>query len=202
MKRVYALLVNVTLLSSYGVAKTTTSKNSKIDAKYETNKNSVAIHKSTKLSDYKVQNGDTLFVIARKHHTTISEVESANSMEKGENLKIGRSLKVPVDTYFPEKTKKVTKIADYKVQNGDTLFIIARKHHTTISEVESANSMEKGESLKVGRSLKVPVDTYFPEKTKEVTKVASSKKASSHTVKSGDSLSQIAEQYSVTVDQL
>ncbi|MEA3490743.1 MAG: LysM peptidoglycan-binding domain-containing protein, partial [Campylobacterota bacterium] len=150
-----------------------------------------------------------------KHHTTIAEVESANSMEKGENLKVGRSLKVPVDTYFPERKsestkvasskktpQKSTKIADYKVQSGDTLFIIARKHHTTIAEVESANSMEKGENLKVGRSLKVPVDTYFPERKSESTKVASSKKTSPYTVKSGDTLSEIAELHSVTVAQL
>ncbi|MEA3490742.1 MAG: hypothetical protein U9R27_02450, partial [Campylobacterota bacterium] len=64
MKRVYALLVNVTLLSSYGVAKTSTSKNSKIDAKYETNKNSTAIYNRIKLADYKIENGDTLFIIA------------------------------------------------------------------------------------------------------------------------------------------
>jgi cell wall-associated NlpC family hydrolase len=178
-------------------------------------------------------------------------------MKKGENLNVGRALKVPTDTYFhdrknistqvasakkTEKTKvasvekakknkavsakksikaKNTKLTDYKIQSGDTLFMIARKHHTTIDEVLSANKMKKGENLKVGRALKVPTDTYFPDKKKsETVKLASvaktekkiiqkakkstspTKKAASYKVRKGDSFYSIAKKYDTTVNKL
>ena len=74
-----------------------------------------------------------------------------------------------------EAHKKVTK---YAVKNGDTLFKIARKHHTTVEEVRKENHLKKEQILKLGKVLKVPNNTYFPNKKKKVAKRSKSSKTS------------------------
>ncbi len=146
----------------------------------------VTAQAATKTVKHTIKNGETLYTIAHKNHTTIEEVRKVNGLKKGDNLKIGRVLKVPKDTYSPNKkkkiakktnTKKSTKSAKYAIKNGDTLFTIARKHHTTIEEVKKANGLKKGDTLKLGRVLKVPKNTYFPDKTKRIAKVTNTKKS-------------------------
>lgn len=104
-------------------------------------------------------------------------------------LKIGRVLKVPTNTYFPNKKmksrknedKKPVKIAKkskhkklakkvhskrsaksmkYVIKSGDTLSTIARKHHTTVAKIRKANGLKKGGVLKLGKALKIPGNVY------------------------------------------
>ena len=148
---------------------------------YFPNKKESIVKSKIKIASYTIQSGDTLYSIAHQHHTTIAEVQKSNQLKKGEVLKLGRTLSVPTDTYFPGKTisnikiaksKKVKKkeIVTYTIKRGDTLFSIARKHHTTIAEVEKSNKLTQGEVLKLGRVLTVPKDTYFSKKIKIATK--------------------------------
>ena len=135
---------------------------------------------SAKIIKHTIKNGETLYVIAHANHTTIEEVRKANGLKKGERLKLGRVLKVPKNTYFPNKNNKKisSKIIKHKIKNGETLYSIAHANHTTIEEVRKANGFKKGERLKLGRVLKVPKNTYFPNKkknTKKFTKKASKK---------------------------
>ncbi len=159
---------------------------------------------ASKTVKHTIKSGETLYTIAHKNHTTIEEVRKANGLKKGEILKLGRVLKVPKNTYFPGKkkntkvakaakksktlkvaqksqkkrtqVKRSAKTAKYAIKNGDTLFTIARKHHTTIEEVKKANGLKQGEILKLGRVLKVPRNTYFPGKKKNIKVAAKAKK--------------------------
>ena len=174
----------------------------------------VTAQAATKTVKHTIKNGETLYTIAKKNHTTIEEVRKANGLKKGDTLKLGRVLKVPTNTYFPNKkkkiakktnTKKSAKLAKYAIKNGDTLFTIARKHHTTIEEVKKANGLKKGETLKLGRVLKVPKNTYFPNKKKKVAKKTNTKKSTKsakYTIKSGDTLSTIARKHHTTTAKM
>ena len=206
----------------------------------------VTAQAATKTVKHTIKNGETLYTIAKKNHTTIEEVRKANGLKKGDTLKLGRVLKVPKNTYFPDKKKKVAKVtkkknkklakktnkksnikkssksAKYTIKNGDTLFTIARKHHTTIEEVKKANSLKKGETLKLGRVLKVPKNTYFPDKKKRIatkvskksknqrivqktnkkTNIKRSAKSAKYTIKSGDTLFTIARKHHTTIEKM
>ena len=70
-------------------------------------------------------------------------------------------LAISATTIQAKRTK--VKFTDYKVQSGDTLFLIAKKHHTTTEEVRNTNKLEKDQLIRVGQELRVPTDTYFPE---------------------------------------
>jgi len=207
----------------------------------------VTAQAATKTVKHTIKNGETLYAIAKKNHTTIEEVRKENGLKKGDTLKLGRVLKVPKNTYFPDKKKKVAKVskksknkrivqktnkktnikkssksAKYAIKNGDTLFTIARKHHTTIEEVKKANGLKKGETLKLGRVLKVPKNTYYPDKKKRIatkvtkksknqrivqktnkkTNIKRSAKSVKYTIKSGDTLSTIARKHHTTTEKM
>ncbi len=111
-------------------------------------------HAATETIKYKVKSGDSLYNIAKKNHTTVAKVRQANGIKIGEVLKIGKVLKVPTSK---KSTKKQSiKLSKYRIKKGDTLFDIAKKHHTTISKLTKNNNMKKGDTLKLGRIIKVP----------------------------------------------
>jgi cell wall-associated NlpC family hydrolase len=69
---------------------------------------------ATKVVKHKIKSGETLYAIAHKHHSTIEEVRKLNSIKRGETLKVGRVVKVPANTYLPNKKKKVVKTKKVK----------------------------------------------------------------------------------------
>ncbi|SFV57037.1 Invasion associated protein p60 [hydrothermal vent metagenome] len=170
-----------------------------------------SVKATQKFINHTVKNGEILYTIAHANHTTIEEVREANGLKEGEILKIGRVLKVPQDTYFPEKKKSVKatqKFVNHTVKNGEILYTIAHANHTTIEEVREANGLKEGEILKIGRVLKVPQNTYFPHREKKVKTAAKKvkKKAIHHFVKyrikRGETLYSIAHANHTTIAEV
>lgn len=165
-----------------------------------------------KFANYVVEPGDTLFIIARKYHTTTEEVRQSNGLAKNELIRVGQQLRVPTDTYFPSKkssakAKKAPEkgIAEYTVEAGDTLFIIARKHHTTIREVREANEMKPNALIRIGQQLKVPQNTYFPERKKsELTEKegVAKKGKTTYIIERGDTVFTVAKKHHTTVKEV
>ena len=67
----------------------------------------VTSHAATKTVKHTIKKGETLYSVPHKNHTTIEEVRKANGLKKGDNLKIGRVLKVPRNTYNSKTKKKI-----------------------------------------------------------------------------------------------
>ncbi len=176
----------------------------------------------TRIKEYTVQSGDTLFTIARKHHTTTEEVRKSNSLERDQLIRIGQLLRVPTNTYFPKpsanhaqtKKQKVSRKSNkrakkgkvsYIIAKGDTLFIIARKHHTTTQEVREANGMERNALIRVGQVITVPINTYFPDsdtKQKKIAQKTVKKGKVTYTIAKGDTLFTIARKHHTTTKEL
>jgi len=137
--------------------------------------------------DYKVKSGDTLSAIAVKNSTTVSSIREANSMKKGDTLKLGKVLVVPTEavTIASAKTvkksstkksskKRNSKIVKHKVKSGDTLSVLASKNKTTVSSIREANGMKKGDTLRLGKVLNIP-SKATTSKSKKKTRMASSR---------------------------
>jgi len=211
MKRLYALLFNLTIISTHGVAKTT-----KNNSKLETNKKDKIVLKRVdtklednnfKLADYKVKNGDTLFIIARKHHTTIAQVELVNNLAKDETLKIGQSLRVPMNTYKPKQKNNKKDINNQEIntniikliKEGDTLLAIALNNGTTLTKLAKFNNFSEDKKLKLGETILIP---HSEQSEKKKIKIVSKSKKSAHTIKKGDTLYKIALANNTTVAKL
>ncbi len=64
----------------------------------------------------------------------------------------------------------INKVVKHTIKNGETLYTVAHKHHSTIEEVRKLNHIKKDEILKIGRVLRVPINTYFPDKKQKIVK--------------------------------
>ena len=128
---------------------------------------------------YVVQKGDTLYSIANKLGTTVSELKKENNLTSN-TLQIGEVLRVPTKEIYEEEENI------YIVKKGDTLYSIAMANNTTVDELKKANNLTSN-ILSTGQLLKIP-SALLPEST--------------YTVKKGDSLYSIATKYNTTVDEL
>lgn len=128
---------------------------------------------------YVVQKGDTLYSIANKLGTTVSELKKENNLTSN-TLQIGEVLRVPTKEIYEEEENI------YIVKKGDTLYSIAMANNTTVDELKKANNLTSN-ILSTGQLLKIP-SALLPEST--------------YIVKKGDSLYSIANKYNTTVDEL
>lgn len=129
-------------------------------------------------NEYTVVSGDTLYSIARKFNTTVDAIMELNNLTST-TLQIGQILKIP--------TKANDNYIEYTVENGDTLYGIARRYNTTINAIKSLNNLTS-DILQIGTVLKIPT--------------SSNEDYENYTVKSGDTLYSIANKYGTSVATL
>lgn len=114
---------------------------------------------------YKVAKGDNLSKIASKHNTTVAQIQNDNGIT-GDKLSVGQSLKIKPNQklYRVIKKENVAKadvepetktIVNHKVQNGESLSIIAKKYNTTVRDIVNENNMTNT-VLMAGQTIKVP----------------------------------------------
>lgn len=128
---------------------------------------------------YVVQKGDSLYSIANKLGTTVSELKKENNLTTN-TLQIGEVLRIPTKEIY-EGEENV-----YIVQKGDTLYSVAMANNTTVDELKRINNLTSN-ILSTGQLLKIP-SALLPEST--------------YIVKKGDSLYSIANKYNTTIDEL
>lgn len=128
---------------------------------------------------YVVQKGDSLYSIANKLGTTVSELKKENNLTTN-TLQIGEVLRIPTKEMYEEEENI------YIVQKGDTLYSVAMANNTTVDELKRINNLTSN-ILSTGQLLKIP-SALLPEST--------------YIVKKGDSLYSIANKYNTTVDEL
>lgn len=135
---------------------------------------------------YVVQKGDTLYSIANKLGTTVSELKKENNLTTN-TLQIGEVLRIPTKEIYEEEENI------YIVKKGDSLYSIANKYNTTVDELKRINNLTSN-ILSIGQVLKLPSDKANNVEKKENT--------ISYTVQKGDSLYSIARKYDTTIDRI
>jgi cell wall-associated NlpC family hydrolase len=70
----------------------------------------VAGNAATKTVKHTVKKGDTLYSLALKNHTTVAAIKKANGIKKGQALKLGKVLKVPVKATKATASKKKKRV--------------------------------------------------------------------------------------------
>jgi membrane-bound lytic murein transglycosylase D len=111
---------------------------------------------------YKIRFGDSLSLIARRFRTDIGSVCEWNGISQNEVLSPGSRLTIFYSIRV-EKDRTAAKASvngsflTYVVQQGDTLYDIARNYNVSISNLKSINRI-RGSRLYPGDKLLIPVE--------------------------------------------
>lgn len=106
---------------------------------------------------YIVQKGDSLYSIAQKYGTTVSELKRLNNLSSN-ILQIGQTLIISEIEMSPSQTNYDI----YTVKSGDSLWKIANQYNTTINDLIQLNNLGTT-FLQIGQQLKVPSATSSNE---------------------------------------
>ncbi len=128
--------------------------------------------------EYRVQPGDSLWLIARKYGTTVEAIKSLNGLTS-DLLDVGQVLRIP--------TAQSGGYVEYTVRPGDSLWLIARQYGTTPEAIKSLNGLTS-DLIDVGQVLRIPT--------------AQSGGAAEYTVRPGDTLWVIARRFGTTVEAI
>ncbi len=171
-----------------------------------------------------IRNGDSLGLIAERYRTTTALIKKVNGM-RSSSIRAGRTLIIPVarkdlsryrlsaDNRLKRQQQRErdgVKVM-YRVQNGDTLWEIARRYQVGIQSLAKWNGMAPRDTLRPGQTLVIwtrpgereseqlselnPANFVHPY-------ADTTRRRIGYTVRNGDSLARIAERFRVSVANL
>ncbi len=115
-----------------------------------------------------VRKGDTLASVAKRYSVPVKALAAANKLKKDAPLALGRTLIIPEDDtdvsaeYRPRKSamivsgRKVAGGVKHTVQDGQSLWIIARAYNVAGDKIAKANGIDKTKPLSTGDEILIP----------------------------------------------
>ncbi len=138
---------------------------------------------------HRVRPGETLSTIARRHNTTVKKIAWYNNIYRENYIVNGQLLKIPQAGAFAARgpISEPSRVINYKVQRGDSLWVLAKRYNTTTKKIQDANNL-RTVNLYIGQKLKIPA--------------GNSSNLKAYHVKKGDSPYTIAKRHNMNVSQL
>ncbi|QIZ76834.1 lytic transglycosylase [Ferrimonas lipolytica] len=159
---------------------------------------------------YTIKSGDSLSVIAQKHHTRTAILQSVNKLSDN-TIRVGQTLLIPVAAKDPQDyvfsadqrlaRTQSSKRASFKLAHtvvaGDSLWTIARANKVTVKQLASWNGMAPSDPLRQGKQLTIWVNKVSSNQSNNAVM-----RKVQYTVRSGDSLARIGKKFQVSVTDL
>ncbi len=174
---------------------------------------------------YRVKNDDSLLGIADLFNSRVSDIRNWNNIPYTTTIKVGQ----PLNIYVPEemqdyyasldktteietnnnvvttknnKTTKNSGMVYHKIRRGETLGLIAAKYGVSVNQLRDWNNIS-GNKIMSGRNLRIyPDGTSNNVAVNETKNNVSKNNLYKYKVKKGDNLSEIAEKFGVTTQQV
>jgi len=107
--------------------------------------------------DVAIRPGDSLWTLARRHHTSVSHLRKLNP-GLGSVLSIGKKIRVPANqlaraTPAPNPLLNRGRGIRYKVRSGDNLWVIAQRFGTTARAIARSNQISMNTLIRPGDTL-------------------------------------------------
>lgn len=164
---------------------------------------------------YHVKKDENLLKIADMFNVRVSDLRNWNDIPYTEVIKVGQELVIYVPTdkkeYYASldnqsskdiKTtslEKTGKTSIYTVRKGETLSSIAAKTKVSLSDIINENNLSSSK-LMVGQKLRIPAtnsNDFVSSNTK-----SNSTKSFKYKIRHGDTISEIAEKFGVTINDI
>lgn len=139
---------------------------------------------------YTVKAGDTLSTIASRYGVSVVRLKRANRLS-GDSLRIGDRLEIPTQVAVSDAPKRVAKSRTHRVRSGESLYTIGKRYGVSVDRLKAANGLRRN-TIRVGQELVIP--SVSNQKAVPEGKV--------YRVRGGDTLSEIARRYGMTVSKL
>jgi membrane-bound lytic murein transglycosylase D len=186
-------------------AKTTTALRLPIGTA-ESARQVLASHPSTDWAPrmiHTVRSGESLYTIARKYGSNVSAIQQANGLRRS-LIHPGQNLIVPrfgtEHTAQTRQTYSASASGTYKVQRNDTLWDIARGFSVSVESLCSVNGLSRNSIIRPGQNLRIPDGAVAP--ASGVDRRTSAAAGSTYTVRSGDTLYDIARAHGISISAL
>ncbi len=153
--------------------------------------------------EYTVQAGDTLGDLAFRFDVSTLAIVEANNLLTPDSLLVGSTLIIP--GYTPDTPQSSGGTAGsapagttddfvrYTVQPSDTFFSIAQEFGIDPDDLAQANNISDRNVIQVGQELVIPGVTQRDQLIRQ---------GETHTVAAGETLSQIAARYGVSMETI
>ncbi|OUL01945.1 C40 family peptidase [Bacillus spizizenii] len=182
------------------------------DSNSGTSSTSSSTTKKSGSSVYTVKSGDSLWLIANEYKMTVQELKKLNGLSS-DMIRAGQKLKVAGTVSSSSSSSSSTKsnsnksssssssTGTYKVQLGDSLWKIANKVNMSVAELKVLNNL-KSDTIYVNQVLKTKSSGSNTSSKDTSSNSSQTSATKNYTVKSGDSLWKIANNYNLTVQQI
>ena len=153
---------------------------------------------NTQSVTYTVQRGDTLLEIAQRYGTTVQEIVNINNISNPNLIYPGQILRILTNSTINGSETRGAGSITYTVRKGDTLSQIAKAYGVTVRHIVEINSIQNPNLIYPGQKLRITESTSTKlneEVTQNITRYT-------YIVRRGDTLSQIAKIYGVSVSYL
>jgi peptidoglycan DL-endopeptidase LytE len=164
-----------------------------------------------------VESGDTLWRLSQEHKTTVAALKSTNGLTS-DFLRVGQVLTLPGTTKLTNTEPTPTKVSTpkptsqettYIVKSGDSLWVIARAHKTSVEELKKLNGLTN-DLIQVGQKLTVKKEVVTSTRSNEsngsvqqpVQQSTNIGSTTVYKVKAGDSLWKIGNQFNLTIAEI
>jgi membrane-bound lytic murein transglycosylase D len=172
----------------------------------------LSLDERVRVSMHTVKKGESVATIAKKYKTQSIVVRDMNNLGT-EPLVVGAELRVPTAVVnLPPKVMLAAARVDgsggrsgrpgvHVVRSGDSLWRIAKRHRMNVATLARMNGMGTGDTLRAGQKL--VLNRSAPARNSGGRSVSSgSSREVSYKVRSGDTLSRIAQVFGVSVSEL
>lgn len=141
--------------------------------------------------NYRVRRGDNLSSIAKRFGVSVRNLMAFNNIKRSNFIRVGQVLRLPQKAGVQPSVATIN-YGQYRVKAGDTLSQVAQNFGMGVNTLMALNGLTDKNHLAVGQTLRV---RGIPTKQ-------STENLQNYTVKSGDTLSEVAQRFNISQSTL